>query len=171
MKDDLPGTRDKARGYLGEALHEVSLGDKLETLIFNWTLSNFKPCVRYWENPDVRRKYTEKVLQLKFNLSNPQNPYLRERILSGNVSLRDLVLMHPYEMFPERWEETFLRVAKKRLKKELTEDVATMPDGLFTCGRCKSKKTSFTQLQTRSADEGMYVKHTFLFSVSYISTY
>lgn len=155
MKDDLPGTREKARGYLTAALHEATLGEKLETLIFNWTLSNFKPCARYWENPDVRRKYTEKVLQLKFNLGNDKNPYLRERIISGQVSLREVVLMHPYEMFPEKWEDIFLQVAKKRLKKELTEDVNTMPDGLFTCGRCKSKKTIFTQLQTRSADEGL----------------
>ena len=28
-------------------------------------------------------------------------------------------------------------------------------DGFFTCARCKSKKTSYYQLQTRSADEPM----------------
>ena len=28
-------------------------------------------------------------------------------------------------------------------------------EGLFTCGKCKSKKTTYYQLQTRSADEPM----------------
>jgi DNA-directed RNA polymerase subunit M/transcription elongation factor TFIIS len=154
MKDDLQGTRLKARGYLCTALNET-LGERLETLIFNWTLSKFKPCLRYWENPEVRKQYTEKVLQLKSNICNTANPHLKRRIVDGSVSLRQLVEMHPYDMFPERWEDIFLQVARKRIKKELTEDVATMPDGLFTCGACKSKKTSFTQLQTRSADEGL----------------
>ena len=30
-----------------------------------------------------------------------------------------------------------------------------IPDGLFTCKRCKSKKTTFYQQQTRGADEPM----------------
>lgn len=35
-------------------------------------------------------------------------------------------------------------------KQDLVHD-----DGLFTCGKCKSKKTTYTQYQTRSADEPM----------------
>lgn len=155
MKDDLPGTRDKARKYLCTALNDEDKGQKLELLIFNWTLSNFQVDHRYWSNPDVRRMYTSKVLQLKMNIENPDNPQLKQSILVDEKSLRDLVTMHPYDLFPARWEQIFLDVAKKRIKKELTEDVATMPDGLFKCGQCRSMKTSFTQLQTRSADEGL----------------
>lgn len=156
MKDDLSGTRSKAREFFTNIvdINEL-LATKLETVVFNWTLAQFPSHVRFWENHDLRRVYSQKILQLKFNLSHKDNPALRQQVISGDISIPRLVQMHPYELFPGRWEETFLNVAKKRLKKELTEDVNTMPDGAFVCRHCKSKKTSYTQLQTRSADEGL----------------
>jgi DNA-directed RNA polymerase subunit M/transcription elongation factor TFIIS len=43
--------------------------------------------------------------------------------------------------------------------KELAKEKAKMKEeeytGMFTCGRCKSKRTTFYLLQTRSADEPM----------------
>lgn len=154
MKDDLAATRSKARDFFTTIFGEdLLLATKLETVIFNWTLAQFSPNVRFWENPSLRNIYSQKVLQLKFNLSLKDNPTLKNKVVSGEISMPKLVQMHPYDLFPERWEDVFLQVAKKRLKKELTEDVNTMPDGAFVCRHCKSKKTSYTQLQTRSADE------------------
>lgn len=47
----------------------------------------------------------------------------------------------------------------ERKKLELQREEAAKQDenyeGLFKCGKCKSKKTDFYQLQTRSADEPM----------------
>jgi DNA-directed RNA polymerase subunit M/transcription elongation factor TFIIS len=128
------------------------LATKIEKCIWNSTLRTFMPAQRYWDNHMVRYKYTTKVLSIEFNLKNPKNPGLFERIKAGEVSSVELVKMTPYQMFPEMWDPIFERVAHKQLRKQLTTDVANAPDGAFTCARCKSKKTTYYQLQTRSAD-------------------
>ena len=58
-------------------------------------------------------------------------------------------------MDPDRWSDVFERVAYKALRKQLTVDAESAPDGAFTCSKCRSKKTTFYEMQTRSADEPM----------------
>ena len=41
----------------------------------------------------------------------------------------------------------------KELRKQTLQNEAQNIEGFFTCRRCKSKKTSYYELQTRSADE------------------
>jgi DNA-directed RNA polymerase subunit M/transcription elongation factor TFIIS len=100
-------------------------------------------------------RYTTKALALHFNLQNPENPGLLRRVLDKDMGLKHLVAASPAELFPELWEPVFERVAHKQLRRQLTIDADAAPDGAFTCRRCKSKKTTFVLLQTRSADEPM----------------
>jgi len=90
-----------------------------------------------------------------FNLRNPNNPELRARLLAGSISPHWIVQAHPRELFPGLWDEVYERVAYKAMRKVLSSDAASAPDGAFTCRGCRSKKTVFTQMQTRSADEPM----------------
>lgn len=129
------------------------MGDRLEKAVWNWNLRGFGPHDRYWDNARLKFRYTTKVLSMCFNLTNPANPGLRERVLSGALSPAAVVRQSPYELFPEMWEPVFDRVAHKQLRRQLTIDVDSVPDGLLQCRKCKSKKTTYTQLQTRSADE------------------
>jgi transcription elongation factor S-II len=146
--------RGKARHRLTTAVDgDELLAKKIETCIWNATLRGFLPSHRYWDNYMVRYKYTTKVLGIAFNLQNPKNPFLVAKVTSGEVSPAKLVKMTPYQMFPELWDPIFERVAHKQLRRQLTNDVENAPDGAFTCARCKSKKTTYYQLQTRSADE------------------
>jgi transcription elongation factor S-II len=158
--EDVVRRTDRVRGKAWHRLAEAVVGDdalarKIEKCIWNSTLRGFLPFERYWENHMVRYKYTTKVLGIVFNLKNPKNPFLKAKILSGEVSPAQLVKMTPYQMFPEMWDPIFERVAHKQLRKQLTTDVENAPDGAFTCGKCKSKKTTYYQLQCRSADEPM----------------
>ena len=45
----------------------------------------------------------------------------------------------------------------KQLRKEYMNNEKKNQDGFFKCGRCKSMKTTYYQMQTRSADEPMTV--------------
>ena len=60
-----------------------------------------------------------------------------------------------------RW--SMCKSGKKRIdmemKKEYASNIMNQEDykGLFRCGRCKSYKTTYYQMQTRSADEPMTV--------------
>lgn len=129
----------------------------LEVCVYNWTVrkSRVDDIPRHWEHPPFRFRYTTKALSLLFNLKNPKNPELLKKIETGSMTLKKFVRASPAELFPELWEPVFERVVAKQLRRQLTTDVESAPEGAFTCNRCKSKKTVYYQLQTRSSDEPM----------------
>ena len=57
------------------------------------------------------------------------------------------------EMNPERWNELIqIKIKKDKAKYEENMEAAT---DTFTCNKCKQKKCTYYQMQTRSADEPM----------------
>ena len=59
------------------------------------------------------------------------------------------------EIFPEHWK----RLLDEKFKRETAiyeEKTEAMTD-MFKCGRCKLRKCTYYELQTRSADEGMTI--------------
>ena len=141
---------------------EHVLGDKrmsrcLERCVYNWTIktSRYDGILLFWENPPFMYRYTTKALSLHFNLGNPKNPGLLQRVVNGDMGLKALVNARPPELFPEMWDAVYERVAARQLRKQIGVDIATVPDGAFSCSKCRSKKTTYYQLQTRSSDEPM----------------
>lgn len=133
------------------------LAKQLDVCLWNWTL---KSCLQdkipiYWENKRFRYRYTTRALSLAYNLKS--NPDLLGKIWRREVGLKQYAHMTPQEMRPDIYEPIYERLAKKHLKRMVPLDAESAPDGIHTCGRCKSKKTVYTQLQTRSADEPMTV--------------
>ena len=57
------------------------------------------------------------------------------------------------ELLPEKWEP-LIEEKKIRLENKYCPKLEASTDN-FTCGKCKSKKCTYYQLQTRSADEPM----------------
>lgn len=133
------------------------MAQNLERCVYNWAIrtSRFDGIQLFWENPAFMFRYTTKVLSLHFNLGNPKNPNLLERVTNGTMKLKGLVKARPPALFPEMWDAVYERVAARQLRKQLGVDVATIPDGAFTCAKCRSKKTTYYQLQLRSSDEPM----------------
>lgn len=114
--------------------------------------------------------YTEKARTLCFNLK--KNPQLAEQVITGAVAPAELLDMTSEQMASAearkaREEAAHKLVDGKRLDwEQANEDKINEMCGikgdllkasLFTCGRCKSAKTTSTQKQTRSADEPMTV--------------
>ena len=56
-------------------------------------------------------------------------------------------------MLPNKWNE-LINLKKIRDENKYTPKIEASTDN-FTCYRCKSKKCSYYELQTRSADEPM----------------
>lgn len=138
---------------------DTVLAHNIEVATFNHVLESaghntgLQP--RRWDNPKFARAYTDKARSLIFNLRNTANPALKQDVLSGKVEACHFVKMTPQELFPERWIKLMYEVqllANKRMAPQLALDVT---EGAFTCNRCKSKRTTYFQLQTRSADEPM----------------
>ena len=58
---------------------------------------------------------------------------------------------------PDGWDMVLFSKYKK-MEEELDDfykSTTTIPDGVITCDRCKSKRVFYTMTQTRSSDEPM----------------
>lgn len=117
-----------------------------------------------------RQKYSEKARSLTFNFK--KNANLCSQIIAGDILPKNLVTMTPQQLATSEKAKQREDVVKKsqdarRLDwEEANEEKINEMCGikgellqasLFTCGRCKSIKTTSTQKQTRSADEPMTV--------------
>jgi transcription elongation factor S-II len=117
-----------------------------------------------------KSSYSAKARSLCFNIKN--NKKMGGEVILGQVSADDLVNMSTEELASddkrkEREERRQHVMDTTRLDWEreneskindmcgITGDL--LKASLFTCGRCKSIKTTSTQKQTRSADEPMTV--------------
>ena len=118
----------------------------------------------------MKPTYMEKVRTLVFNLK--KNGPLREQVILGQVSADRLTKMSSEELqtaekAKERDETVKHLQDSRRLDWEQANEGKInemcgikgelLKASLFTCGRCKSTKTTSTQKQTRSADEPMTV--------------
>lgn len=150
-------TRQKARTRFSERVFDGDdvLARRLERSVYNYAVRSSRKdhIPQHWENQLFRHRYINMVLHMVFNLTHPENPALRQHVISGDIPFERLPYMESYVLFPAHWEEVFERVAAKQLRKQLTHDIDSVPDGAFQCSKCKSKKTTYVELQTRSADE------------------
>jgi DNA-directed RNA polymerase subunit M/transcription elongation factor TFIIS len=107
-----------------------------------------------WENDTFANIYKHKFLQLQYNIRN--SPVLKGWIRDRRVKSKDVIDMRPEDLWPDGpYAKKIEEKIHKDLRKAYLAQEIKNTEGFFTCGRCKSKKTSYYQLQTRSADEPM----------------
>lgn len=126
----------------------------IEKSIFNWTINraNEYNQTPSWENPRVKDMYKQKFLSIKYNLEKSSE--LKEKILSGQYKCQSICDLTPRALWPNG---PYDKVEQKRMALSLRKEHVSgdRPDGFFECRKCRQKKTSYYQLQTRSADEPM----------------
>ena len=92
-------------------------------------------------------------IQKHYNNLNPnsslKNTQLLHRLLSKEFNEFELCSFTSKQLFPERWNELVQTCIK--LEPKYSEKEQVIEDGVFKCGKCKTYKTSYYQLQTRSA--------------------
>ena len=103
--------------------------------------------VKKWENRCFANMYVDRLRSLWNNMKT--NPDLLEKWKNGTLTPEALAKMSHLEMNPERWRP----LLEKRLKREAVTTEERASTDMFTCKKCKSKKCSYYELQTRSADE------------------
>ena len=153
--------RSKARQLLIDAVDgDEILGHNLEVAIYNHIIKQASEnCMsRYRENKAFRSSYTAKVRSMRFNLTNPRNPSLKRWVLQGRIAATDLVKMTAQELDPEHWVEAILE-AQHMQAMRMVDDLKAeeVHDGLIQCNKCKSRRVTYYEMQTRSADEPMTV--------------
>ncbi|KAK9476932.1 transcription factor S-II, central domain-containing protein [Lipomyces japonicus] len=97
--------------------------------------------------------YRTKMRSLYMNLKDVKNPTLRFRVVAGEISAERLYRMSPQEMASEDLKNEIKRLEEKNLFNAQGAKEQRAITDRFTCGKCKQKKVSYYQMQTRSADE------------------
>jgi transcription elongation factor S-II len=134
--------------------HEI-LAKNIEKYIFNWTISEcrVKNQPASWKNIFFSDKYKHKFLSIHYNLRQPNNEVLT-KICTGQIPTSRLVHLNAAEL----WPDGPMAKAEQSMKTHeppTDRPIEELPDGAFTCGKCKKNKTTYYEMQTRSADEPM----------------
>ncbi len=103
----------------------------------------------------VSAGYKAKFRQLHFNLKDEKNPDLRRRVLEGIIAPEILITLTPEELASDAKREENDRIREKKLFDAAPSSVRLATTDQFQCGKCKQRKTTYYQMQTRSADEPM----------------
>lgn len=126
----------------------------LERGVFNHTLDIAPTDKSKSWNDMFKTLYVQKAVSVYVNL-NPHS-YLNNtgyltRLLNGTYNEFDTVKLEPKDRFPERWAE-LTKIHARDITQEIYKEDANV-EGMFKCGKCKTYKTTYYQLQTRSCDE------------------
>ncbi|AQZ14417.1 DST1 (YGL043W) [Zygosaccharomyces parabailii] len=105
-------------------------------------------------NCDENEKaYKDKYRIIYSNIISKNNPDLKHKITNGDITPAYLVSCDPKELAPEHLRKKLEEIAKQNLFNAQGPTIQRSVTDRFTCGKCKEKKVSYYQLQTRSADE------------------
>jgi DNA-directed RNA polymerase subunit M/transcription elongation factor TFIIS len=143
---------------LNKKLTDKKLSISLENSIYEYSKNECdkKGFLSNWDNENFKRYYLHKLLSIYYNInteSSVKNSTLIKNLKSKTINVCDVVNMTPYEMFPEHWSQL-------REKQQATDEFLYFrkPDintDEYKCGKCKQRKCTYYELQTRSADEPM----------------
>ena len=124
----------------------------IEIGIFNFSLDEAerRNIVKKWDNPYFTMLYTRKLISI---LNNINNEDVKNMLKGRKVKAQDLAGLTHQDLNKERWS-ALLEAKKLKDENKYMPRLEASTDN-YTCGNCKSKKCTYFQLQTRSADEPM----------------
>ncbi|KAI9866673.1 MAG: RNA polymerase II elongation factor [Trichoglossum hirsutum] len=100
-------------------------------------------------------EYKNKIRSLYQNLKHKSNPQLRVHVLSAEITAERLVVMTHKELAsPERRAEDE-KMQQENMNKAMVAQGEKSVSTALKCPKCGQKKVSYSQAQTRSADEPM----------------
>ncbi|KAK2597120.1 hypothetical protein N8I77_012987 [Diaporthe amygdali] len=100
-------------------------------------------------------EYKVKIRSLFSNLKVKSNRELGRRVMSGEITPVEFVKMSQDELKSQEHKERDNKLEKENMNKaQVAQPEKSISDAL-TCGKCGQKKVSYSQAQTRSADEPM----------------
>jgi transcription elongation factor S-II len=122
----------------------------IEIGVYNYAVkeaTNLK-VIKKWDIPAFSTIYMDRLRTIWNNLKNVE---LLASLKSEELSPKTLAFMTHQEMDPEHWKEMIEQKIKRDANK-YSSNIEAMTE-MFTCKKCKSKRCTYYELQTRSADE------------------
>jgi DNA-directed RNA polymerase subunit M/transcription elongation factor TFIIS len=170
--------RTYAGGKFAELFGEGAIARNCERSVLNWTFKKFPKDEAAWDNKHFRATYKQKLVNLLTEFKREKSkmvamslsttgdgvkvkldvtPQLvcrlqRKELESTKLAWYPAEILDPNGLYSQAMFNLKTKeLAMEAAKAKQDEDYA----GMFKCGKCKSKKTTYYQMQTRSADEPM----------------
>ena len=146
---------DTFRANIRQKLDAILENEKnslnLEKGIFNYALkeADRRKIVKKWDNKHFIQIYLDHLRSIMANLKGE----ILQQISDGSIKPHVVAFMTHQDICPEKWKK-LIEDKKIRDKQKYEPNIEASTDN-FTCNKCKSKKCTYYQLQTRSADEPM----------------
>ena len=171
--------RDYARTKFADALGPGATARNCEISTLNWAVKLVKRLGNEasWENKMFRCVYRTKVAWLLTELARAETqrvvpelrvgpdgvnlnlkfvPQLVRRLQTKEIDAKKIAQYPAEVLWPEGpMAQAILKARTKDLAIEAAKAKEEDYNGLFKCRKCKSTKTTYYQMQTRSADEPM----------------
>ena len=150
--------RNNAVNKLNEHINDLSKSRNIEKHIYNnlITYSSNNNIIRSWSNNIFINLYFSKIRSLYLNLDKASyinNNYLLDKILNNEIKPEDIPKLSVYDIYPDNWKDILDEKTKRdKLKYELKPEAMT---DQYKCRKCGSRKCSYYEMLTRSADVPM----------------
>jgi transcription elongation factor S-II len=131
-------------------LGDSDMATNLERGIYNFAIKEAtqRKIMKKWDNPLFVQLYVDRLRTIYINLKHPD---LVEQIRTGEVAPQSVAFMTHQEFQPGHWSALIDRKIKRDASKYADNTQASTD--MFTCKKCRSKRCTYYELQTRSADE------------------
>ncbi|KAF3920891.1 hypothetical protein ABW21_db0207253 [Orbilia brochopaga] len=103
----------------------------------------------------VNDQYRQKLRSIYLNLKDQKNPNLRRNVLSGRIEPQRLAMMSSEEMASAERKSEDQKIEEENMKEAMVAKAPTSVTDQLRCGKCGKSHVSYSQAQTRSADEPM----------------
>lgn len=116
-----------------------------------------------WASEHFMEAYLAKARSVFANMysdSYIKNVSLMERLKDAEFFPHEIASMSREHVFPERWRE--IRERQDRVLQSAYENTEVAMSDQITCGKCKKRKVSYYEKQTRGADEAGTIFYTCL---------
>jgi transcription elongation factor S-II len=160
--------RVKVRKYLSEIVDKhISESDiekkklfvnNIERNIFNTSLifADKYSVAKQWTNIEFRDIYKDISNKILTNI-DPDSYIGNSKLLNdtweGTIDPVSLPKMSPDELYPAKWEQLIQeKIRREMLKYDMSNKAVTES---YKCGKCKTSKAYYYQVQLRSSDEPM----------------
>jgi transcription elongation factor S-II len=137
---------------LNKILLNENMSINLEKGIYNYSVEHATKLnvVKKWDNHYFVNIYLARVRTIYINLKNTS---VKNMIQNKLVKAHSLAYMTHQQLRPDKWD-ALIQEKKIRDDNKYEPKLEASTDN-FKCWKCKSKKCTYYQLQTRSADEPM----------------
>uniref|UniRef100_A0A3B5ML41 Transcription elongation factor n=1 Tax=Xiphophorus couchianus TaxID=32473 RepID=A0A3B5ML41_9TELE len=110
-------------------------------------------CVLEFKSTDM--KYKTRLRSRISNLKDQKNPELRRNVLCGSIAPERIASMTAEEMASAELKQIREALTKESIREHQLSKVGGTETDMFICSKCHGKNCTYTQVQTRSADEPM----------------